>query len=164
MNKKKKFKKNIFANFFLFFFFFFTTDFITTIIYESFTKKIIHQSKVDYEDFGIEHNKFHHHLKENISTSGIFNDQKYKVKTNSLGFRDKEVRNINYKNVGKRLVLIGDSFTFGTLLNYEDTFAGMIDDELSQLVVGGEGVEWEVLNLGVPSYSPVIYYNKVKFF
>ena len=164
MKKKTKFKANIFANFFLFFFFFFTTDFTTTIIYQS--TKIIHQSKEDYEDYGIKHNKFHHHLKENISTGGVFNDQKYIVKTNSLGFRDKEVRNINYKNVGKRLVLIGDSFTFGTLLNYEDTFAGMIDDELSQIgkKKKGGGDEWEVLNLGVPSYSPIIYYNKVKYF
>lgn len=39
----------------------------------------------------------------------------------------------------------------------------MIDDQLSQKKKGG-GSEWEVLNLGASSYSPVIYYNKVKFF
>jgi hypothetical protein len=142
-----KFKANIFVNFFLFFFFFLTTDFIATSIYQ--------QPKKD--TFVVEHHKFHHHFKANIMSNESFNDQKYTVITNSLGFRDKKIRNIDYENIGKRLVLIGDSFTEGTLLNYEDTFAGMIDDQLS-------GDEWEVLNLGVSSYSPIIYYNKIKYF
>jgi hypothetical protein len=148
-----KFKENIFVNFFLFSFFYLTTDFIVTSIY---------LQKITY---GVEHHKFHHNLKENISIEEEYNGQKYTVKTNSLGFRDKEIKNINYENIGKRLVLIGDSFTFGVLLNYEDTFAGMIDDQLSQLKKTGGGVpEWEVLNLGVSSYSPIIYYNKIKYF
>jgi hypothetical protein len=120
-----KFKLNIFVNFFLFSFFFLTTDFITTGIFQSKKK------------YGIKHDKFHHHLKENISISDSFNGQKYTIKTNSLGFRDKEIRNINYKNISKRLGLIGDSYTFGVLLNYEDTFAGMIENSLTHVTDGG---------------------------
>jgi hypothetical protein len=158
--KKKSQNKKYFFNLLLFLFSFFITDFITTDIFN----RLISQKETvikKTESYGIKHDKFHHHLKENISIEEEFNGQKYTVKTNSLGFRDKEVKNINYENIGKRLVLIGDSFTFGVISNYEDTFAGIIDDQLSQY--GGSN-EWEVLNLGVSSYSPVIYYNKIKYF
>ena len=152
-----KFKINIFVNFILFTFFFFTTDFIATGIFQSKKK------------YGIKHDKFHHHLKENISISNSFNGQEYIIKTNSLGLRDKEIRNIEYKNFSKRLGLIGDSYTFGVLLNYEDTFAGMIENSLTHVTKGGgrgevEYNDWEVLNFGVSSYSPIIYYYKIKYF
>jgi hypothetical protein len=129
------FKKKIFFNIILIFFSFFLTDLIVTSILNKLTdRKKIAIEKI--EIYGVQHSKFHHHLKENISIDDLFNNQKYTIKTNSLGFRDKEIREIDYQNIDKRLVLIGDSFTFGVLLNYEDTFAGIIDEHLSR---GGGG-------------------------
>jgi hypothetical protein len=108
--------------------------------------------------YGVKHDVFHHHLRTNHVYQEIFNNGKVTVKTNSLGFRDKDFRSIKYNKENKRVVFIGDSFTFGTFSNYEDTYVGMIEDELEKLE------KIQVLNMGVASYSPLIYYHKVKFF
>jgi hypothetical protein len=105
----------------------------------------------------IEHKIFHHHLLPNskeIQGGGIY--PKFKVITNSLGFRDSRIRKIDLKKKN-RIVFIGDSFTFGVLLDYEFTVPGLADIYFKE-----KGIE--VLNAGVSSYSPSIYYNKIKFF
>ena len=60
------------------------------------------------------------------------------------------------KSTNHRISFIGDSFTEGVTLNYEDTFAGLIDAALSQRQI-------EVLNAGRSSYSPIIYWRKIKY-
>jgi hypothetical protein len=50
---------------------------------------------------------------------------------------------------------MGDSFTEGIGLNYEETFVGIIADALS-------GYSIEVLNAAAVSYSPIIYWRKIK--
>lgn len=54
---------------------------------------------------------------------------------------------------------MGDSFTEGIFLNYEDTFVGIIDNYFKN-----KDPSVEVLNAGVSSYSPTIYYHKIKYF
>ena len=84
---------------------------------------------------------------------------KAKLFTNSLGFKDKSSRTIpilSSKNFTKRIVFIGDSVTEGIFLEYEDTFVGIIDKELNKKSI-------QVLNAGVGSYSPIIYWRKVKY-
>jgi hypothetical protein len=100
--------------------------------------------------------EYHHDLQPNKSVeraswAGLF----YPVRTNSLGFRDAAVRDVPLAR-HPRLLLIGDSFTEGVGVRYEDTFAAHLEEEL-----GKEGVS--VLNAGVASYSPSIYYRKVKY-
>ena len=51
---------------------------------------------------------------------------------------------------------MGDSFTEGIRLNYEDTFVGLIEKELNKKNI-------EVLNGGRESYSPIIYWRKIKY-
>ena len=88
-----------------------------------------------------------------------YQDRKIRLHTNSLGFKDKSSRSIPLlpsKNFTKRIVFIGDSFTEGIFLEYEDTFVGMIDKELNKK-------SFEVLNAGVSSYSPIIYWRKIKY-
>ena len=51
---------------------------------------------------------------------------------------------------------MGDSFTEGGLLDYTDTFVGRIDSDLGEKKI-------EVLNAGVSSYSPIIYWRKIKY-
>ena len=106
----------------------------------------------------IAHKIFHHHLLPNFEEiqGGKGYYPRYKVITNSLGFRDSKVREIDLKKKN-RIVFIGDSFTFGTLLDYEYTVPGLTDIYFRE-----KGIE--VLNAGVPSYSPSIYYYKTKFF
>jgi hypothetical protein len=105
----------------------------------------------------IEHKIFHHHLlPNNEEIQGGDKYPKFKVITNSLGFRDSKIREIDLKKKN-RIVFIGDSFTFGVLLDYEYTVPGLAD-----IYFGEKGIE--VLNAGVSTYSPSIYYYKTKFF
>jgi hypothetical protein len=53
------------------------------------------------------------------------------------------------------LIFIGDSFTEGLGLNYKKTFVGLINKALKE--------DYSVLNAGVTSYSPVIYWKKIDF-
>jgi hypothetical protein len=106
---------------------------------------------------GIPHKVFHHHLlsNENITQGGGILPST-KIYTNSLGFRDFANREIDLKNKN-RIVFIGDSFTEGVLVEFKFTVAG-----LTYNYFANKGIE--VLNAGVSSYSPSIYYNKIKFF
>lgn len=105
---------------------------------------------------GIPHPNYHHDfIKYGYSAeSGRLGD--YELYTNSIGFKDKSNRRIFRKTDKRRIVFIGDSFTEGILLNYEDTFVGMIDS-----VVTSKNIE--VLNAGRVSYSPIIYWRKSKY-
>ena len=111
---------------------------------------------------GVKHEVYHHDLIKSgvIETKYTrFPDRKIKLHTNSLGFKDKSSRTISLlpsKKFKKRVVFIGDSFTEGVMLEYEDTFVGIVDKELNNKSI-------EVLNAGVNSYSPIIYWRKTKF-
>lgn len=103
------------------------------------------------------HPVYHHSLKPNNSFDGArWGNLIYPVRTNSLGFRDREVREVPLQGDQYRLVLIGDSFTEGLALPWEDTFAGMLAERLAP-----RGVE--VLNAGVVSYAPSVYLKKVTY-
>ena len=119
----------------------------------TYSKFLTHHKKINTS-----HKIFHHHLlpnsKEIQGGKGVH--PKFKVFTNSLGFRDSKVREIELKKKN-RIVFIGDSFTYGVLLDYEYTVPGLADIYFRE-----KGIE--VLNAGVSSYSPSIYYYKTKFF
>ena len=118
----------------------------------TYSKFFTHQKNIN-----ISHKIFHHHLLPNSKEmQGGNGYPKFKVITNSLGFRDSKVREIDLKKKN-RIVFIGDSFTFGALLDYEYTVPGLADIYFRE-----KGIE--VLNAGVSSYSPSIYYYKTKFF
>ena len=99
---------------------------------------------------------YHHDLKANVEAEESWGVYKYKFITNSLGFRDYEVRNISKINsVNKRILLIGDSMTEGTL-EYSESYSGLLTKYFKQ--------DYEVLNAGVGSYSPSNYYYKIKYY
>ena len=141
---------------------FFTYKYLLIIIFFIFfldftyTKFLFREKK----NIGIKHEVFHHHMLSNYyNLEGGGNVQNYpvaKIYTNSLGFRDFGNRKIDLKKKN-RIIFIGDSFTFGSLLNFEFTVPGLAYNYFND-----KGIE--VLNAGVPSYSPSIYYNKIKFF
>jgi len=80
----------------------------------------------------------------------------YDIRTNSLGFKDREPREVPLESTRRRLLFIGDSFTEGVGYPYEQTFVGIVDSVLAL-----EGTE--VLNAAVSSYSPLIYWRKVVY-
>ena len=104
------------------------------------------------KSYRVKNKYFHHTLKPNIEIESTWGAVKYLVCTNKFGFRKNCNKKENLKN--KKLILIGDSFTEGVGLNYKDTFAGMLD----------QSSKYEIINMGVTSYSPIIYFNKIKYY
>lgn len=70
---------------------------------------------------------------------------------NSLGFRGPETTRHKPEGVF-RILALGDSFTFGTGVRAEDTFAAALE---ARLGAGGGAPRFEVLNLGVMGYATV---------
>ena len=71
--------------------------------------------------------------------------------TDEIGLRTgKDVKkNPNNKNI----LVFGDSMTFGVGLEYEDTYVGLIDKEMTK---------HNVYNFGVGSYAPSVHLYKLK--
>jgi hypothetical protein len=101
---------------------------------------------------------YDHDLAANFDGHDVWGEVRYRLITNSLGFKDGSVRKVPLKSDSRRILLIGDSFTEGIGMNFEDSFAGQLSragQERSDRI--------EFLNAGVVSYSPSIYYKKVKY-
>ena len=92
--------------------------------------------------------KYDHDLRKNLK---IF-ERGNVLYTNNYGFKNKDGSKLKDKNID--IAFIGDSFTEGIAIKYEDTFVGIFEEETKKSVV----------NLGVSSYSPSIYYEKIKFY
>ncbi len=99
---------------------------------------------------------YHHDLTPNIHQRGIWGHLIHEISTNSLGFKDETTRRVPMPAKGDRIVFIGDSFTEGLGFPYRRTFVGLVDAALRP-----EG--YDVLNAGVLSYSPIIYWRKTRY-
>jgi hypothetical protein len=100
---------------------------------------------------------YHHALAKSFDGVDRWGELPYRVFTNSLGFKDATTRDVPLQSDTYRILLIGDSFTEGIGLEFQDTFAGMLYRAGQQRTP-----KIEFLNAGVVSYSPTLYYNKVK--
>ncbi len=100
---------------------------------------------------------FHHTLKSRAHLEGFrWAGRIYSVSTNSLGFKDRAVREVPLTASRYRVLFMGDSFTQGIGCEYDKTFVGLIDSALA-------GNNIEVLNGGVVLYSPAIYFKKTEY-
>ena len=106
-------------------------------------------------DLRIQSPYYHHDLRANFAGTDSWGSLTHKMYTNSLGFKDSEVRTVSLTSNTHRILFLGDSFTEGIGVVYEDTFVGRIAQALAP-----QGIE--VLNAGVASYSPRLFYLKVK--
>jgi lysophospholipase L1-like esterase len=99
---------------------------------------------------------YHHDLAENVYLENTLWGKQYTVATDSLGFKSDIPKDIPLISKKYRIVFIGDSFTEGIGIRYQNTFVGIIANNLFKRNI-------EVLNASVSSYSPIIYYRKIKY-
>lgn len=68
--------------------------------------------------------------------------------SNSQGFRDRE-RTLQRTSAAPRILAVGDSFTWGAGVSYDEAFVTLVEQALQAAVPGTE-----VMNLGVPAWGP----------
>jgi hypothetical protein len=110
----------------------------------------------DFNSFRMKHPYYHHGLMPNISQYTSWGKHIYKIHTNSLGFRDSAVREIELSGDGKRILIVGDSHSEGVGVEYNKTFPGILQQK-------SEETNTEILNAAAVSYSPKIYYLKTEY-
>ena len=108
----------------------------------------------NYNSFRCPHPYYHHGLLPNRHDENIWGQKVFKVFTNSLGFKDMECRDIEKDSDKNRILFIGDSYTEGVGMTWEESFVGILDASLPDI---------EIFNAGVVSYSPKFYYLKTKY-
>jgi len=100
----------------------------------------------------IRHNIYHHTLAPNIDYKKTgWGPNIYRLCTDEWGLKYK--CNSQSKKTYK-LAVFGDSFVEGLGVPHEETFVGIINNKITT----------QVANMGVSSYSPKIYYSKLKYF
>jgi hypothetical protein len=100
--------------------------------------------------------RYSHGLAANFSGFESWGGSRYPFFTNSLAFRDGQVRAMPLRSSTYLILLLGDSFTEAVGVPFEQSFAGML------FHAGQQGNRVEFLNAGVASYSPTLYYSKTK--
>ena len=103
----------------------------------------------------VKHPIYHHDLDKNLNKKIFYNNVfEYSICTNNHGFKsgcndkEKTSKSVNY-------AFIGDSFTEGVGLNYAETFVGKFKNKKKND---------QIINLGVESYSPKIYFKKLEHY
>jgi hypothetical protein len=96
-------------------------------------------------------------LAANRLVEDIWGGRAYPLAVNSLGFKDRAVREVPLTSETKRVLFIGDSFTEGIGFVFGDSFFGHVAKALM-----ARGID--ALNAGVVSYAPSAIYNKLRYF
>ena len=124
-------------------------DLIINLILPNSIKKKIGTTK----NYSLKSERFHHEISNNIDLPELWGEIKYQVVTNQYGMRIGK----NYKIDKNKpsMGFMGDSFVYGSGINYDDHFIqNLIDNNKN----------YNFLNLAYVSYSPSIYYKKLKYF
>ena len=132
--------KIIFVNFFLAIILFLAAD----ITFSNF----IFTSNIGHKCYEISHDAKFYQLQKNCYAKMriLSSINSFRVHTNNNGNRFSGLNN-NFSN--KNIYFIGDSHTFGLGSNWNDTFVGIIESKKKN---------YNIINLGVPSYSPSVFY------
>jgi len=91
-------------------------------------------------------------LRPDCSCIRAWGGLRYPLITNSLGFRDKQIREVPLSDAKPRVLMLGDSFTEG-MEAWDDSFVGQIAANFPQ---------YDFLNGGVGGYSPSNYLNTAR--
>ncbi len=124
-------------------------DLLINLILPEKLKKKIGTSK----NYSLKSEKFHHSIAADINVYEFWGDKRYQVITNNHGMRvgDNYKYNVDKKNIG----FMGDSFVYGSGLDYKDHFITQIYNKNDN---------YNLLNLGYVSYSPSIYFKRLNYF
>lgn len=112
------------------------------------------------DKFRVAHDVYHHTLIPNYNGIGYWGPGSYRgygtyhVCTNGSAFKDR-CENIGVVEKSFDIGFMGDSFTEGVGMPFENSFVGMISKKYPEL---------KIANLGVVSYAPSIYLAKLKEF
>jgi len=98
---------------------------------------------------------YHHGLRPMMQVKSRVETIVYPFNTNSLGMVDASARRIEPRGTGCRVLAIGDSFTEGFGVGWDKSFAGILATRWR-----AQGVD--LLNAGVVTYSPTIYYRRMR--
>ena len=101
---------------------------------------------------------YDHGFSPNFDGYDVWGEVRYRLITNSLGFKDASTRDVPLKSDAHRILLIGDSFAEAIGQPFESSFAGLLAEAAAK-----RHDQIEFLNAGVASYSPAIYYKKIKY-
>ena len=143
-----------FFNFFKKFTFVIIIFLVSDVVFFYFVPKDIKSNLYNNRAHRIKSFYYHHDLRPMSSFYDQWGYERYKIYTNNLGFKDTSNRTIEFKN--KNILFIGDSFTEGVGLKYEDTYVGLVETYLKK-----DNEDIEVLNAGVQTYSTSIYLAKI---
>ena len=117
-------------------------------------KNFLRQNYFDRDtSMGTSHPIFHHTIKKNYKTfTAGWGNKKLTFCSDNFGFRNKcdVINKSKIFDIG----IIGDSQTEGMGVNFEDTFSHLISKKMPKK---------NITNLAVASYSPAIYYSKIKY-
>jgi hypothetical protein len=108
---------------------------------------------LNHEQYRIAHPVYHHTLASGFDGTGVWGQSLYRICTNDSGFKSSCEPGKAIGGKSFDLAFIGDSFTEGVGLTYEQSYVGQIGQALAPL---------RVANLAVTSYSPSIYLSKLR--
>ena len=121
---------------------------LTDLLFGSYLLKFT-PKKIDHTT---SHNVYDHDLKKSFSANLQWSPgETYLFCSNRNSFRT-SCDKIDFELKEFDIAFIGDSFTEGVGVDYEDTFVGRIEKNFEEL---------NIANLGVVSYSPSIYFTKL---
>ena len=103
------------------------------------------------EKYAQEDPVLHHAHIPNAETPFITREWNVNISINSEGLRDDEIKAKD--EYDGRILMLGDSFTFGFGIEHEKTFSSVLENLFSE-----QGQKIDVINTGVVSYSPLPEY------
>ena len=115
------------------------------ILAEKFKKKI--GISLNYSLFS---EKYHHEIAPNIAVNEFWGNKNIKIYTDKNSLRILKNQKVFYETSENNIAFVGDSFVWGSGINYEDHFINQLNSN------------YNFLNLGYISYSPSIYYKKIE--
>lgn len=74
------------------------------------------------------------------------------IHINRFGIRNREISSLRDKDT-KRIIVLGDSFTFGKAVSNEVLFTTVLENILNRKKSGAGKYKYEVINAGVPAYG-----------
>jgi hypothetical protein len=98
---------------------------------------------------------YHHDLAPGVKTTRVWGNIVYPWEADRYGFRTGKCAPGEAENAWPAIFVVGDSFTEALGSSYEDSFVGLMACDAAKQ-------KKAVWNLGVASYSPVIYHRKVR--